>query len=771
MGSGLSQECRMSRSDPPVRFRLTAPSPGKQKSFTTLTRRQGRASRRLAGQLASTSCPELGARTGVDAAEPDLAPSRQNAVTTGSVAGMRLVAARLRHYRRFEEVSTLDLTPRVIAVVGPNEAGKSTLLDALENVTDPSTSRPFSAAEFTGRQPPSGDTVVLSALFAPEVEDRVALAQIPGGEQVRLWHVWRDAHGDAEAEVIPGLVRDRALRDDAAHDLRRLGERTGGQLGAVLDAELPPPKPPDGEEIDLVEQQPSTLRADIERALPELNAPAETLGESTRSLLSEIAELLEGLPESAPRYARGLPARLRQLVAEHEVERPNRRAFNLLDACCPRVHVLRDADRQLASSYAFGDHETPPAPLENLLSLASLDWDELRKAAAITSNPRLATLLERANRQLEERLHGSWKQATVSIRLTEQSGMLNIYPYDADSDEHSVIEDRSDGFRSFLALLAFTTRHSEGKRKLILGIDEAELHLHYNAQADLVKVLTEQNFATQIIYTTHSAGCLPEDLGSAIRAVRSVPGDRSVIDNGFWSAAEGPGLTSLMMAMGAGAMAFTPARRAVIAEGPSDALLLPALFRQAAGINVDESLKLQVAGGLAWTPPRLYSRLETEAGQVVYLVDSDAEGDRYRDDLKDAGVEQDRIFVLADSGGQALTMEDFVDKQTYAEVFSYLMEQHRGYEGEPLIGSQLPDVGAVAAAESWAAGTGLAPPSKTAVAEHLLCVSRASLAYIFWDPGAGEPAPLLRAERAVLLATLLESIRERLGITAEELEN
>ena len=48
---------------------------------------------------------------------------------------MRMVAARIEGYRRFESTSTLDLTPRVVAIVGPNEAGKSSLLDALENLT------------------------------------------------------------------------------------------------------------------------------------------------------------------------------------------------------------------------------------------------------------------------------------------------------------------------------------------------------------------------------------------------------------------------------------------------------------------------------------------------------------------------------------------------------------------------------------------------------------------------------------------------------------
>lgn len=50
---------------------------------------------------------------------------------------MRMVSLRIAGFRRFERETTLDLTPRVLAVVGPNEAGKSSLLDAMEYLPTP----------------------------------------------------------------------------------------------------------------------------------------------------------------------------------------------------------------------------------------------------------------------------------------------------------------------------------------------------------------------------------------------------------------------------------------------------------------------------------------------------------------------------------------------------------------------------------------------------------------------------------------------------------
>jgi hypothetical protein len=96
----------------------------------------------------------------------------------------------------------------------------------------------------------------------------------------------------------------------------------------------------------------------------------------------------------------------------------------------------------------------------------------------------------------------------------------------------------------------------------------------------------------------------------------------------------------------------------VIAEGPSDALLLPALFREAVSVGRTASLQLPVAGGLASTPPRLLPQLEGEAGHVVYLTDSDSEGLNYEKALLDAGVAAELIFTLRDGEEEGLSIED-----------------------------------------------------------------------------------------------------------------
>jgi predicted ATP-dependent endonuclease of OLD family len=95
-------------------------------------------------------------------------------------------------------------------------------------------------------------------------------------------------------------------------------------------------------------------------------------------------------------------------------------------------------------------------------------------------------------------------------------------------------------------------------------------------------MLDRQPIAQQVIYTTHSAGCLPPDIGTGVRPIiPSESGGTSTLSNSFWT--EGPGFTPMLLAMGASAAAFAPTRYAVLTEGASDMLLLPTLLREATG--------------------------------------------------------------------------------------------------------------------------------------------------------------------------------------------
>ena len=157
------------------------------------------------------------------------------------------------------------------------------------------------------------------------------------------------------------------------------------------------------------------------------------------------------------------------------------------------------------------------------------------------------------------------------------------------------LADRSDGLRAFVALVAFLEAKNLTSPP-ILVLDEAENHLHWDAQADLITLFYLQDKVEQIIYSTHSPGCLPHDLGLGVRAVLPDPDapHHSTVENWIWESS--PGFRPLLLRMGASTAAMTPHRFAVMTEGLADFILLPSLLRDATG---KEALKYQIVPGIA----------------------------------------------------------------------------------------------------------------------------------------------------------------------------
>ena len=78
--------------------------------------------------------------------------------------------------------------------------------------------------------------------------------------------------------------------------------------------------------------------------------------------------------------------------------------------------------------------------------------------------------------------------------LEADAESLAVHVTDEDTQRDVPIEERSAGLQMFAALLAFCARYADYVPPILL-FDEAETHLHYGAQADLVHVFETQNVA------------------------------------------------------------------------------------------------------------------------------------------------------------------------------------------------------------------------------------------------------------------------------------
>ena len=272
------------------------------------------------------------------------------------------------------------------------------------------------------------------------------------------------------------------------------------------------------------------------------------------------------------------------------------------------------------------------------------------------------------------------------------------------------LAERSDGLRTYLALIAFLENRSPTTPPILL-FDEAENHLHWDAQADLINVLYGQNMAPQVIYSTHSPGCLPHDLGHSVRAIVPTAPDRSKVTNWIWET--DAGFRPMLIHMGASTAALTPHRYAVGTEGVADFILLPSLIRAAID---EESLPYQVVPGVAQLSRDGLRSIDAESDTLVYLTDGDEGGKDLARRLRKAGIPSERVVSLP----EGVVLEDLTSSEILVAAIREELRRSGIGSDEELI---LPDKGRSAYLDNWYRRKGVDPPSKRAIASRILELS------------------------------------------------
>lgn len=627
---------------------------------------------------------------------------------------MRLMSITLEGYKRFQQRTEVDVAGSVVALVGPNEAGKSSILQAMLSLDK---SEAFTLREKTRNW--QGETSIRVGYIVDE-DDRDAMGHVPGGTKVRWWTLRKQNNGTYTFQLHPQPPgRDLSPRHAYARILRKFANEEsliefnaidGANVETLYDATVAALET-DNETLSDVEIRQISQFVNALITLPVWNAAdtdEEVLDEEASSESDEDAE--DAISSAFREF-------LDELDDYDEGPAPNLEAGRLLLGRRPRFTLFSPEDRDLRTTYDLAeDREDLPSALYNLAKLAELDLEKLFEASARNDPGMRASLIERANARLKAVFSRSWDQSEVTVRVEIQSSVLEIL-VSIPGGDFTTIEERSAGLLTFVALRAFLAQQDFDVPPILL-VDEAEMHLHYDAQANLIDLFSEQSLAGKIIYTTHSAGCLPRDLGNGIRAVTpDLRSERSSVKNSIWSGNEA-GFTPLIFGMGATTFAFLPARNVLITEGVTDAMLLPTLLREALGTDL---LPFQIAPGLAAVGPTQLLGLGSEGGSVLFLTDGDDEGREHQKRLAASGISKKAIFGLDSAIGNGISLEDLIDKACYVEAVNEVLEDFQSSSLPVLYSTKnVPQSGRAVAVETWCRQKHLNPPGKVAVAQRLL---------------------------------------------------
>ena len=639
---------------------------------------------------------------------------------------MKLIRVILCGYKRFNKISKVDLNAKVVAVIGPNESGKSSLLKALNHLnSDGGFEAQGSAHELTRGKTAWESDEVIQAEFLLEKDDKNALSSIPEAIQARWLKVYKDRGGDISHSVDPTPYRSLKLRTTLVRQLGRLVKHKLYAQDVTLE----------NDEIVYSVNQTKTL-------ITALNTTDQDLSDAVINQVKALNKFITlYLDSSHPKYVRGLPDKLDELISYESASNPHDRAIDVLMRRKPQFLFFNENERSLKSSYDLATEDLSQPALANLASLANLDLGDLKTAIEHSDQAKIDTLTKKANDQLIKVFKTAWSQTCLTVRLDTNGTILHLL---VKEDGPSVsITERSDGLQQFVALVAFISK-KQVDRKLILLIDEAETHLHYDAQADLTQIFARQELIDNVIYSTHSVGCLPEDLGTGVRLVEPTGEEESTIKNWFWENAD-PGFSPLLFGMGATTLAFFPVRHALIAEGPSDLILLPTLLREALGRR---HLGFQVVPGLSNASDSGFKVLTSNGKNIAFLVDSDSGGKSLNNFLKNNGVSSNRIFEFSDVTKNGSAVEDFVTPIIYLDAVNKVLDRYQ----ETILSvaeKDLPRNNRSVFIRNQCKKIGINEPSKRAVAYQIL--EHRHEAKILWP------------KRAKALQTLYEKINTALS--------
>ncbi|NMM22397.1 MAG: AAA family ATPase [Phycicoccus sp.] len=573
---------------------------------------------------------------------------------------MRLVKAEIHGFGRLAD-GKVNLDSKVIAVVGPNEAGKTTLLRALAYVDNQATLRPH---ERSRNMNVSDDATVVRVQYLLDERDQKHVAEFGMEEPPTSLWLSRTAAGTSGIikTVEPAPRKALAPLDEPIKHLRVAATKK-----SFKQLDYASPEPNVGGDEPAVDESRVLLREQVEGSVTAFLSDVELDG--SHAAVSRHADALRSSRDAlaAYRLADGMREAMDGVLAWFDREDPTAAVADALWRRSPNILLFNEEDRTVSSTYTLSDElaARPPASLHNLLGMAGLELGALWATFTTGDEGERETLIDAANRTLATKFAVAWKQSHITVVLKTEHTVLSIW-IKQDGKRITQFDERSAGLKMFVALVAFLAVREQTVPPILL-IDEAETHLHIDAQADLVNTFMTQHQAAKIIYTTHSPACLPPDLGSNIRAVVPDPNHeyRSLIKGSFWNGAAG--FSPLMLAMGAAAAAFSTVRFAVLGEGASEMLVLPTLIKRA--INVPD-LEYQVAPGLSEVRPEMYPELDLAGARVAYLVDGDQGGQNRRKALIEGGVPEERIVTLG-----ALTLENLVDPGAYLQVVAVLLDE------------------------------------------------------------------------------------------------
>lgn len=576
---------------------------------------------------------------------------------------MKLIKARVQNYRSVRDTGEFEIEPGKTIMVGPNEAGKTAVLQAIQQLNRPDDVSPFDALRDYPRANyidivkgpvKTSDVEVVTGLFDLDDDELALIPEAIRNDKIqyRVTRYLDDKftnclEGAPTAptykEIKMGLVKLSKHLDSQA-TIEEGEETPSAELEALTKGWY------DFQSIDGVKGK--ALKDWLE------STGYENVDESDSEQVDRLNDLIEKVSIKIHRNTAvgALKARLPTFVLFSDYFRVK-----------PNIHLGKLAHRIANDTldddaYDYGN--------QCLLKLLGLNVEDLASVADGTSNRN--SDLDSIRDALDSRqyqLNSASVQLTKSIskawnpnQETGEASKLNIradgqYLKVVVEDDIGVeveLDQRSQGFQWLVSFfVVFFAEAESDHSNAILLLDEPGLHLHGLKQREFRKTLSQLSNDNQTIFTTHSPFLVgPEEL-DLVRVVDMENREAGTKVHTNITSSDPAALLPLQQALGYDlAQSLFAQHKNLVVEGLTDYWYVSAIAEMFAAdglVSLDDKIGINPAGSASKVV--YYSTLlHAQTLKVAAFLDSDKAGDN-------AATDETLSHILAKSG--VLRVGDF----------------------------------------------------------------------------------------------------------------
>lgn len=598
---------------------------------------------------------------------------------------MNLKAFRVRNYRAILDSGWVDLED-ITVIVGKNESGKTCLLKALHKFN------PFKPEPYTlEREWPRGHRRERS-LDAVVVETRFAFAGAEPAEVKALWptHLEPTATGVEISKTYKGDLKFKFTPADLPP------QADGGAIVATIREKIKPASDePSGELRTAV----GGVRDEAVKAVESAGAGA-VQGQlaAWKGKLDQASQA--GHAADAPECKR-VKGELDAIARAADIVGARKRLEEKVKSWIPRFIYMDD--HRPFSGIAYLDqikqrkdssqlsHEDKT--FLTILEMAGLDFDEEHRRATTQDKEQRMLDMSDASATLTNLLADHWSQRKYGVRF-EADG-FHVIAFVSDEVQPALVplNERSKGFQWFFSFDTMFLYETDGTFKdTIILLDEPGLHLHIDAQRDLLKRLREYAKGNQLIYTTHLPFMIDMERLDTVRFCTESKDKGARVTTDF-EAADQPTRFPIQAHLGMSmSQSLFVGPFNLVVEGITDFWLvstMASIMRDGGKASLDERVVVTPAGG-ATKAAYVGTMLQAQQLNVLVLLDSDPEGKRTAEGLiKDWIIKARHVLLLGELVGRRehTTLEDLFPVDFYLEYVNKAYAKELG--SKPLTAAEV----------------------------------------------------------------------------------